>query len=124
MSAKYFFGFEKLDVYIELKKFIKEIYSITSEFPDSEKFGLISQIRRTSISVASNITEGNSRPSSKERVYFSNMAYGSLMEVLCQIDIAYELGYIESVKVEMLRLKVELIAKLINGYKRYQEKHK
>ncbi len=122
MNTKYIFGFEKLDLYIELKKFIKEIYFATKEFPDSEKFGLISQIRRAAISIASNIVEGNSRNSFKDRIHFVNMAYSSLMEVVCQIDISNELGYIGIEKVDALRLKVEYIAKLINGYKRYQEK--
>jgi four helix bundle protein len=121
-KGMYVFGFEKLEVYSEVKKFIKEIYLITLRFPDIEKFGLISQLRRAAISVASNIAEGNSRNSAKDRIHFVNLAYSSLMEVVCQIDIAQELNYLRNEDVDLLRKKIEQIAILINGYRRYQEK--
>lgn len=57
------FSFEKLEIWIEAKEFIKQIYNVKSKFPDTEKFGLISQLRRASISIASNIAEGSARKS-------------------------------------------------------------
>ena len=78
----YIFSFEKLEVWIESKEFTKQIYAITSKFPDTEKFGLISQIRRASISIASNIAEGSARKSFKDKAHFSTIAFGSAVEVL------------------------------------------
>lgn len=67
---KYVFGFEKLDLYKESKIFIKDIYLITQSFPELEKFGLVSQLRRASVSIVSNIVEGNSRNSKKDKIHF------------------------------------------------------
>ena len=67
MGTAYVFSFEKLEVYKETKELIKDLYIITREFPDSEKFGLITQIRRAAISIASNIAEGNSRKQVKTK---------------------------------------------------------
>src|SRR5208283_917724 len=122
MGPAYVFSFEKLEVYKETKELIKDIYIITHEFPDSEKFGLITQIRRAAISTASNIAEGNTRKTSKDRIHFINIAFGSLMEVVCQIDISYELGYVKLDVVNKLRERIEKIARMINGLKNYQEK--
>ena len=60
------FSFEKLELYKKTKKFVKNVYSITGEFPESEKYSLVSQLNRAAISVISNIVEGNSKTSYKE----------------------------------------------------------
>jgi len=90
----YKFSFEKLNVWIDSKELIKIIYEITLTFPEVEKFGLTNQLRRASISVASNLAEGTSRITVKDKAHFSTMAFSSLMEVLSQIIIANELNYI------------------------------
>lgn len=68
--SMYVYSFEKLEVWIESKDFTKSIYLITSKFPDSEKFGLISQLRRASISICSNIAEGSVRKVLKTKHIF------------------------------------------------------
>jgi four helix bundle protein len=99
----YLFSFEKLNVWIDSKALVKMIYTNTRKFPDDEKFGLTSQLRRASISVASNLAEGTSRKTNKDKAYFSTIAFSSLMEVLNQIIIAKELNFILDEDYEVLR---------------------
>ncbi|MGD0712308.1 MAG: four helix bundle protein [Bacteroidales bacterium] len=122
MGTSYTFSFEKLEVYKETKELIKDLYIITREFPESEKFGLITQIRRAAISTASNIAEGNSRKTSKDKIHFINIAFGSLMEVVCQIDISFELGFVKLDTVNKLRERIERIARMINGLRNFQDR--
>ena len=82
------YSFEKLDVWKLSRKLTKNIYKISAGFPDSEKFGLTSQIRRASISVSSNIAEGSSRKSGVEQARYTEIAFGSLLEILNQLIVA------------------------------------
>ena len=84
----YKFSFEKLHVWIDSKELIKLIYIITKDFPNEEKFGLTSQLRRASVSIASNLAEGTSRKTNKDKAHFTTLSFSSLMEVLNQIIIA------------------------------------
>ena len=70
------------------------IYKITSMFPNEEKFGLVSQLRRASVSIASNIAEGASRSSNKEFLYFLSLSNGSAFEIETQLIIANRLNYL------------------------------
>ena len=70
------------------------IYKITSMFPNEEKFGLVSQLRRASVSIASNISEGASRSSDKEFLYFLSISNGSAFEIETQLIIANRLNYL------------------------------
>ena len=76
------YSFEKLDIWQLSKTLIKDIYNITKNFPQEEKFGIINQIRRASFSIANNTAEGNSRNSNKDKIRFIEISFGSLMEVL------------------------------------------
>ncbi len=116
----YKFSFEKLEVWQLSKDFVKEIYKITESFPKSEKYGLISQITRASVSVASNLAEGTSRASYKDQAHFSQLAYSSLMEVMCQLIISKELKMINNDNYKGLRIKSEEIANKINSLRNYQ----
>jgi len=116
----YIFSFEKLEVWIEAKEFTKSIYRITSTFPDTEKFGLISQIRRASISIASNIAEGSARKSFKDKAHFSTIAFGSAVEVLNQLIISFELDFISETDYLELRRMLESITNKINALRNYQ----
>lgn len=73
---------------------VELIYSATRNFPQEEKFGIISQMRRSSISISSNIAEGTSRITNKDKAHFSTIAFCSTMELLCQIIISKRLNYI------------------------------
>ncbi len=77
--------------------FCAEIYSITSKFPENEKFGLTNQLRRASISIPSNIAEGSSRHSNKDFTRFLQIAIGSAYEIETQLLIASDLNSIKKV---------------------------
>jgi four helix bundle protein len=107
------FSFEKLNVWQISRELTKSIYELSSTFPESEKFGLTSQIRRAVISVSSNIAEGSSRQSGAEQARFTEIAYGSLMEVLNQLILAQDLSYIDSNVIDEFRKQInELVNKL------------
>lgn len=116
----YVFSFEKLEVWIESKEFSKLIYSITATFPDTEKFGLISQLRRASLSIASNIAEGSARKSYKDKAHFTTIAFGSAVEVLNQLIISFELDFISEVDYLSLRNALESITNKLNALRNYQ----
>lgn len=116
----YVFSFEKLNVWVDSKALVKLIYLITKKFPSEEKFGLTSQLRRASISVASNIAEGSSRNTNKDKAHFSTMAFSSLMEVLNQIIIARELNFIEEIDYQTIRIEIEKISNKVNALRKSQ----
>jgi four helix bundle protein len=114
------FSFEKLPVWIDSKELVKLIYASTAKFPKEEKFGLSSQLRRATISVASNLAEGSSRTTNKDKAYFSTMAFSSLMEVLNQIIIAKELGFIPEDEYNILRDQIEKRSNKLNALRKTQ----
>lgn len=114
------YGFEKLEVWKKSKDLATKLYTVTSSFPQEEKFGIVSQIRRAAVSVASNIAEGSSRSSTKDQAHFSQIAYGSLMEVLCQITIAHELGFLSNENLADLRDRIEEISRMLNSLRKFQ----
>ena len=83
-------------------------------------FGLISQITRAAVSVASTIAEGSARTSKKDQAHFSQIAYGSLMEVACQIMIAHELEYLDAKIYGQLRKNIDRIGNKLNSLRKYQ----
>lgn len=87
---------KELDVWKDSIEFVTRIYLLTSDFPDSERYGLVSQMRRSAVSIPSNIAEGASRGSNKEYVRFINISLGSLSELETQIIIAKKLEYLSS----------------------------
>ena len=116
----YIFSFEKLNVWKDSKEFVKEIYRITTKFPDSEKFGMTSQLRRASISVPSNIAEGSSRKTPNDQAHFTTLAYISLMEVLNQVIISHELNYISLEDYQSIRPQIEMISNKLNALRNAQ----
>ena len=88
------YSYKNLNVYQDAKAFVVAVYKLLDSFPDTEKFALCNQIRRAAISVTSNIAEGVSRTSNKEKIHFLEIAYASMMEVDSQLDVSIELGYI------------------------------
>ncbi len=96
----------------------EEVYSATAGFPDSERFGLVAQLRRAAVSVPSNIAEGRGRGHDAELVRFLGIAYASLMEVETQLELARRLGFLAQTDADDLRQKTEEVGRLINGLKR------
>ncbi|CDN75549.1 four helix bundle protein [Elizabethkingia anophelis] len=101
--------FEKLQVWQNSKDFVLKVYSVTNTFPESEKFGIISQIRRASTSISANIAEGFSRNSDKEKAKFINIAYGSAIEVLNFLIISKDLLFLSQKDYTELRKQIEHI---------------
>ena len=78
----YTYYFEKLEVWKLSKDLVKEVYLITNNFPNEEKFNIVSQIRRAVISIPTNLSEGSSRSTRKDQANFTTISFSSLMEVL------------------------------------------
>ena len=116
----YVFSFEKLEVWKEAIQLSKDVYGLTATFPKDEKFGLTSQIRRASVSVSSNLAEGTSRITNKDKAHFTVMAYSSCMEVLNQLILAKELNYIKEEEFLELRLRIQKISNMLNALRKSQ----
>ena len=86
---------KNLEVYKKSIEFVAKIYEITRQFPDSELYGLTSQIKRAAVSIPSNIAEGCARCTDKQTANFLNVAIGSLAEVETHLEIAKVLGYVK-----------------------------
>jgi four helix bundle protein len=114
------YSFEKLDVWQNSRKFALEIRKTTRKFPNSELFGLVSQLNRASLSIASNIAEGSTRNTGKDQAHFTSIAYGSCMEVLCQLLISFDLAYIDEDELSQLRNSIEEISNKLNALRTYQ----
>lgn len=113
-----FFLYEKLDVWNYAMDFVTEVYELLNSFPTSENFVLNSQIKRAAISIPSNIAEGSGRVSVKEKIHFIDIANGSLYEVLCQLKIANQLGYIQNDNYVDIKNKATRIAMMLGGLRR------
>ena len=109
------FYFKKLDVYNYSSELVEYIYRLLKNFPPEEKYALCSQLRRAVISIPSNIAEGFGRVSSKEKIHFIEIAYGSLMEVFCQLELSQRLSYISEEDSKEGREKIEIIARLLSS---------
>jgi four helix bundle protein len=92
---RYQSSFRKLIVWQKGKELTLFIYKITKAFPTEEKFAMVSQMRRASYSFMANIAEGNEKKHFKDRNNFFNIAHGSLVELDCFAELAYELKYID-----------------------------
>lgn len=112
------YGFEKLNVWIDSKELALLIYKETKHFPNEEKYGLVSQMRRAIVSVSSNIAEGSNRNTKNDQGHFYGIAYSSLMEVLSQTIIAFELEYLSTDKYEQIRNDVEKVSNKLNALRK------
>lgn len=115
-EAKY--SYKNLEAYKESKTLVKQVYTLLKQFPREEQYALCDQLRRAVISVPSNIAEGSGRTSAKDQAHFFEMAFGSLMEVDCQIDIAHDLSYVSSEEHEDVSKQISQVAALLSGMRR------
>lgn len=88
------YSYQTLNVYKDAKALVVDVYKLLKQYPAEERYALCDQIRRAAISITSNIAEGMSRYSDKEKVHFLEIAYASMMEVESQLDISVDLEYI------------------------------
>ncbi|HNU96117.1 MAG TPA: four helix bundle protein [Candidatus Magasanikbacteria bacterium] len=100
-------------------KLVIDVYKVTEKFPSKEVFGLTNQIRRCVVSITSNIAEGFSRGSNKDKSNFYNVALGSLTELQNQILIAKDVKYITKQEFDILAEQAIQVSKLIHGLKKF-----
>ena len=116
----YIFSFEKLKVWQDAIELSKEVYKITSTFPNDEKFGLVSQMRRATNSIAANLAEGTSRNTNKDKAHFTTIAYSTTMEVLNHVILSKELEFITEENYLELREKIYKISNMLNALRKAQ----
>jgi len=109
------FGYRKLIAYQKAKEVVKRTYKLLKKFPAEERYAMCDQLRRASVSITSNIAEGINRFSVKDKAHFIELAYGSLMEVSSQFEIAEELGYITGDDRLSMDILIEEDARLLSG---------
>ena len=109
------FNFEKLDTGHEAIAFADLVYTITRHFPDDERFGLTSQMRRAAVSISSNIAEGSSRSSRLDNIRFLEIATGSLFEVVSQSVIARRQGLLSEPEYTQLYAAAEKQSRMLSG---------
>lgn len=112
---KYIRPYKKLEVYAAGKELVLHVYELLKKFPKEEQYALCDQLRRAVISVPSNIAEGLGRLSEKEQVRFIEIAYGSLLEVETQLELACDLHYISEEDLDGVMALVDREAKLLSG---------
>ena len=109
------FGYRKLIAYQRAKEIVKRTYKLLKKFPVEERYAMCDQLRRAVLSITSNIAEGVNRFSVKDKAHFIEIAYGSLMEVSSQIEIAEELEYISTEDRMSMDILIEEDARLLSG---------
>ncbi len=108
--------FRELIVWQKSMSFVTEIYKASNKFPQNENFGLTSQMRRSAVSIPSNISEGYGRDSLNEYIRFLNIGISSLFELQTQIEIAYNLEYIEQKKFDNLYELSREIERMLSSF--------
>ena len=108
-------SFTDLDAWREGHKLVLSIYNLTKDFPKEEAFGLVSQMRRCAVSITSNLAEGFSRQSYKEKTQFYSIAQGSVTELQNQLLISRDVGYIAKDAFRQLATQAITVHKIING---------
>ena len=111
----YLFSFEKLEVWHLSRELVKDVYQISKQFPNEERYILANQLQRAVISIVSNIAEGSSRSSLKEQVRFIEIAYGSLMEVYTQLNVAVDLNYLTTDAFGVFSVRIKEISNKLNA---------
>ncbi len=110
------FSFTNIIAWQKAHAFVLTVYKVCADFPDFEKFGLVSQFTRAAVSIPANIAEGYKRLSQNEKLRFLNYSQGSLEECRYYIILAKDLGYIDEDNYKILNDLLEETSKLLNGY--------
>lgn len=115
---------KRLDVWQKSFELVKLIYEVTKKFPSEEKYGLVSQMRRSAISVPSNIAKGAARQTNKDSLQFFIVARSSLSELDTQIELSYSLKMINSADYQLLAKQINVVDSLLSGFIRYRRARK
>jgi four helix bundle protein len=116
------YSFEKLESWQHARQLAVWTYGITQTFPAEEKFGMVSQMRRAAISIASNLAEGTSRKTAKDQSHFSTISYSSTIELLNDLIITNDLKFINPELYEQGREMIEKQTLLIAGLRKSQQR--
>ena len=108
-------GYEDLRVWQSAMMLVERVYASTTAFPSEERFGLTAQLRRAVVSIPSNIAEGRGRGSDAELTRFCSIAYGSLMELETQLELARRLGYLADKPAGELRELTGKVGRMLNA---------
>lgn len=111
------FNFRKLICYQKGRVLVGEIYKVVRTLPSEERFALGDQLRRAAVSVTSNIAEGTGRQSLKDQAHFIELSYGSLMEVMSQLDVALDQDFIDNSIHQRLEDMIAEEARVLSGYR-------
>ena len=114
------FSFEKLIAWQKSRELAKEVFKITKSFPKDEQFGMTSQMRRCSISISSNLAEGSGRSSMKDKARFTEIAFGSALELLNQLILSHDFEYITENTYTEIRQRIAEITLVIDGLHKSQ----
>ncbi len=109
------YSYQTLNVYKDAKALVIDVYRLLKLYPAEERYALCDQIRRAAISITSNIAEGMSRYSDKEKAHFLEIAYASMMEVDSQLDISVDLEYITQDQFADVREKINSVGKQLSA---------
>ena len=107
--------YQDLEVWQKSMILVEEIYKLTKNFPSEERYGLVSQIRRSAVSIPSNIAEGKSRGTRKDYCRFIYIASGSLAELETQIQISIRLGYLDSANEQVIAPQISTLKMMFNS---------
>lgn len=118
----FLFPHEKLKAWQLAKALAKRVYEVSANFPSSERFGLVDQQRRAAVSVMSNLAEGSGRTNARDQAHFSQIAYGSLMEVDAQLQLSVDLGFLSEIAYKELRKAIQKLSAAISGLRASQLK--
>jgi len=108
-----------LNVWTKSRELVKLVYELTTSFPKEEIYGLTSQIRRSAVSVPSNIAEDCGRRTSKDTIRFLYISRGSLFELETQVYISIDMDYVSKNRSEIMLEKITVCKKLLNGFINY-----
>jgi four helix bundle protein len=108
-------NYRQLSVWKRAHAFVLEVYQSTRAFPDSERYGLTSQLRRAAVSVVSNIAEGSGRQGDREHTRFLKIAHGSICEIECQLLLSRDLGYLDAAAWKPLDDDCQEISRMLHG---------
>ena len=108
-------SYKDLDIWKRSVELVKDIYLITKDFPKTETYALVDQIRRAALSIPSNIAEGHARQHRREFQQFLFIAIGSIAELETQLIIADKLGYLKKENLNQFLTEMDIIGKMTRG---------
>jgi len=110
-------NFRKLNIWVKSIEFVTDIYRITNSFPKEEKFGLVSQMQRSAVSIPTNIAEGSAKSSNKDFARFIEMSIGSSYELETELLVSNNLSYINKETFLQIQNKLIELQKMISAFK-------